>query len=152
MRNESVIDSVDQAILRELKRDGRQSNVELATKVGLTPAPCLRRVKRLESSGVITGYRARIDPVAAGRDFCVYTSVQVTMTSRDVVEQFERTVASYDEVTEMRRVYGEVDYFLRVEVADNNAYERFQAEKMYPLPGVHRMVSYSTMKTVKSDA
>lgn len=152
MRNESVIDSVDQAILRELTRDGRQSNVELATKVGLTPAPCLRRVKRLESSGVITGYRARIDPVAAGRDFCVYTSVQVTMTSRDVVEQFERTVASYDEVTEMRRVYGEVDYFLRVEVTDNNAYERFQAEKMYPLPGVHRMVSYATMKTVKSDA
>lgn len=152
MRNQIDLDPVDRAILQELSKDGRQSNVELAAKVGLTPAPCLRRVKRLESSGVIAGYRARIDPTAAGRNFCVYTSVQVTMTSREVAEQFERTVASYDEVTEMRRVYGEVDYFLRVEVADNNAYERFLAEKVYPLPGVHRMVSYSTMKTVKSDS
>ncbi|MFI8596230.1 Lrp/AsnC family transcriptional regulator [Rothia koreensis] len=150
MRNDYELDSLDRAIMSALARNGRLSNVELATEVGLTPAPCLRRVKRLEATGVIVGYRALIDPVAAERSFCVYTSVQVTMTSRDVVEQFERTVASYEEVTEMRRVYGEVDYFLRVEVADSNAYERFQAEKMYPLPGVHRMVSYSTMKTVKS--
>lgn len=150
MRNNDGLDPLDHAILRVLARNGRLSNVELAAEVGLTPAPCLRRVKRLEASGVIAGYRARIDPVAAGRSFCVYMSVQVTMTSRDVVEQFERTVASYEEVTEMRRVYGEVDYFLRVEVEDSNAYERFQAEKMYPLPGVNRMVSYSTMKTVKS--
>lgn len=138
--------------MRALAADGKLSNVELAAEVGLTPAPCLRRVKRLEASGVIAGYRARLDPEALGCGFCVYLSVQVTMTSRDVVEQFEQTVASYDEVTEMRRVYGEVDYILRVEVADSNAYERFQAEKMYPLPGVHRMVSYSTMKTVKSVA
>ena len=72
------------------------------------------------------------------------------MTSREVVEQFEQTVASYEEVTEMRRVYAEVDYFLRVEVAASDAYERFLAEKMYPMPGVHRMVSHSTMKTIKS--
>lgn len=150
MRNDTDVDPLDRAIMSALSRNGRLSNVELAAEVGLTPAPCLRRVKRLESSGVIVGYRARIAPIAAGRSFCVYTSVEVTMTSRDVVEQFERKVACYDEVTEMRRVYGEVDYFLRVEVADSNAYERFQAEKMYPLPGVHRMVSYSTMKTVKS--
>ncbi|TNM55839.1 Lrp/AsnC family transcriptional regulator [Brevibacterium sediminis] len=150
MRNSHDLDHLDHAILRSLETNGRLSNVELAAEVGLTPAPCLRRVKRLELSGVIAGYRARINPQAVGRSFCVYTSVQVTMTSRDVVEQFEQTVASYDEVTEMRRVYGEVDYFLRVEVEDSNAYERFQAEKMYPLPGVHRMISYSTMKTVKS--
>lgn len=150
MSNKDTLDGIDYAILSALAADGRLSNVELAAEVGLTPAPCLRRVKRLEASGVITGYRAQLDPEAMGRSFCVYLSVQVTMTSADVVEQFEQAVASYEEVTEMRRVYGEVDYILRVEVADSNAYERFQADKMYSLPGVHRMVSYSTMKTVKS--
>lgn len=145
------IDATDRAILRELTVDGRLSNVELASRVGLTPAPCLRRVRRLEESGVIAGYRARLDPVAAGRDFCVYLLVQITMTSKEVVDQFEEMVASYEEVTEMRRVYGEIDYVIRVDVADSNAFERFQTEKMYPLPGVHRMVSHPTMKAVKSN-
>ena len=130
--------------------DGRLSNVELAARVGLTPAPCLRRFKRLEETGVIAGYRARLDPEATGRGFCVYMSVEITMTSREVVEQFEAAVASYEEVTEFRRVYGAVDYLVRVEVQDSNAYERFQAEKMYPLPGMHRIVSYPTMKAIKS--
>ena len=145
------IDATDRAILRELTADGRLSNVELASRVGLTPAPCLRRVRRLEESGVIAGYRARLDPVSSGREFCVYLLVQITMTSKEVVDQFEEMVASYEEVTEMRRVYGEIDYVVRVDVADSNAFERFQTEKMYPLPGVHRMVSHPTMKAVKSN-
>lgn len=145
------IDATDRAILRELTIDGRLSNVELASRVGLTPAPCLRRVRRLEESGVIAGYRARLDPVSSGREFCVYLLVQITMTSKEVVDQFEEMVASYEEVTEMRRVYGEIDYVIRVDVADSNAFERFQTEKMYPLPGVHRMVSHPTMKAVKSN-
>ena len=144
------IDDLDRAIIAILVEDGRVSNVELAARVGLTPAPCLRRVKQLEAAGVIVGYRARVNAEAAGRVFCVYVAVEITMTNRDVVAEFEEAVASYDEVTEMRRVYGAVDYLIRVDVADSNAYERFQAEKMYPLPGVHRMVSYPTMKTVKS--
>lgn len=147
----TTIDATDRAILRELTIDGRLSNVELASRVGLTPAPCLRRVRRLEESGVIAGYRARLDPVASEREFCVYVLVQITVTSRAVVDEFEAKVASYEEVTEMRRVYGEIDYVIRVDVADNNAFERFQAEKMYPLPGVHRMVSHPTMKAVKSN-
>lgn len=145
------IDATDRAILRELTIDGRLSNVELASRVGLTPAPCLRRVRRLEESRVIAGYRARLDPVASEREFCVYVLVQITMTSREIVDEFEAKVASYEEVTEMRRVYGEIDYVIRVDVADSNAFERFQTEKMYPLRGVHRMVSHPTMKAVKSN-
>jgi len=151
MSNVVSLDATDRAILRELVEDGRLSNVELAARVGLTPAPCLRRVRRLEESGVIAGYRARLDPVAAGREFCVYLLVQITMTSGEVVEEFESRVASFPEVTEMRRVYGEIDYVIRVDVADSNAYERFQADKMYSVPGVHRMVSHPTMKTVTSN-
>lgn len=152
MGNEYSLDATDRAILRELVRDGRLSNVELATRVRLTPAPCLRRVKRLEETGVIAGYRVRLDPEATDRAFCVYMSVEITMTSREVVERFEAAVASYEEVTEVRRVYGTVDYLIRVDVKDNDAYKRFQDEKMYPLPGVHRVVSYPTMKVVKNSA
>ena len=64
-----AMDALDRAIVEQLSQDGRLTNVELAQRVGLTPAPCLRRVKRLEADGVIAGYRARIDPVAAGRGF-----------------------------------------------------------------------------------
>ncbi|EMY36172.1 AsnC family transcriptional regulator [Arthrobacter crystallopoietes BAB-32] len=144
------LDEVDQAILYHLSLDGRLSNVDLAARVGLTPAPCLRRVKRLEESGVIAGYRARLDPQSAGRAFCVYMAVEITMTSREIVEQFEAAISSFREVTEARRVYGGVDYIIRVDVADGNAYQRFQDEKMYPLPGVHRIVSHPTMKLIKS--
>jgi DNA-binding Lrp family transcriptional regulator len=150
MSNIITLDGTDHAILRELRLDGKLSNVELAARVGLTPAPCLRRVKRLEEMGAIAGYRARLDPEVIGRAFCVYMSVEITMTSREVVEQFEATLASYEEVSEVRRVYGAVDYLVRVDVEDSNAYERFQANKMYPLPGVHRIVSYPTMKVIKS--
>lgn len=152
MSNDIHLDATDRAILCELTRDGRLSNVELAGRVGLTPAPCLRRVKRLEETGVIAGYRARLDPEATARAFCVYMQVEVTMTSSEVVDQFESTVASYQEVTEVRRTYGEVDYLIRVEVRDSNAYERFQGEKMYILPGVRRIVSYPTMKLIKTSA
>lgn len=150
MSNEVRMDAIDRAILRELTVDGRLSNVELASRVGLTAAPCLRRVKRLEESGVIAGYRARLDPVASGRSFCVYVSVQITAPSIDVVQEFEQRMAAFDEVTELQRVYGEIDYMIRVDVADSNAYEKFLTDKLYRLPGVHRMVSHPTMKTIKS--
>ncbi|WP_286172281.1 winged helix-turn-helix transcriptional regulator [Arthrobacter sp. JUb115] len=74
--------------------------------MGLTPAPCLRRVQRLEESGVISGYYAAIDPVASGRGFCVVMSIEITMTDRDTVENFESSVAALEEVPEVRRVYG----------------------------------------------
>ncbi|WP_280259959.1 Lrp/AsnC ligand binding domain-containing protein [Nocardia abscessus] len=81
-----------------------------------------------------------------------YMSIEITMTSREVVEEFEATIAGYEEVTAVCRLYGPVDYLARVEVADGNAYERFQAEKMYTLPAVRRITSAPTMKVVKSSA
>ncbi|WP_284249044.1 Lrp/AsnC family transcriptional regulator [Litorihabitans aurantiacus] len=150
MSNEIALDRTDRAIIAELVLDGRLTNVELASKVGLTPAPCLRRLRRLEEEGVITGYRATLAPRAVGRAFCVYVSVQIAVRSNEVVQEFERTVASYAEVTELRRVYGELDYLMRVDVADSDAYERFLTTRMNPLPAVRRMVSHPTMKTIKT--
>lgn len=150
MSNSRRLDAKDHEIMLHLSQEGRLSNLELARRVGLTPAPCLRRVQRLEEDGVITGYRAVIDPVAAGRGFCVIVSVEISMTNSQTVEDFEKAVARLDEVTEVRRLYGVPDYILRIDVADGNEYERFQTQKMTTLPGVHRIVSHPMMKLIKS--
>ncbi|MGW0867237.1 Lrp/AsnC family transcriptional regulator [Streptomyces sp. NPDC002611] len=151
MGNESDLDAVDREILFHLRQDGRLSNVELAKRVGLTPPPCLRRVKRLEESGVIAGYRAVIDPGAVGRALEVLVDVEIYAQDRGTVEEFETTVASYEEVVEFRRMYGRPDYFLRVAVADHAAYEAFMMSKLSGLPAVLRLESHLTMKTIKVD-
>lgn len=91
---------------------------------------------------MIAGYRAIIDPEAAGTGFCVIMSVEITMTNRQTVEDFETAVAALGEVTEVRRVYRVPDKIIRVDVADGNKYERFQTQKMTKLPGVHRLICH----------
>lgn len=136
----------------QLRQDGRLSNVELARRVGLTPPPCLRRVKRLEQAGVIAGYRAVIDPAAVGRGLEVLAEVEVSATDLPSVQRFEATVAAYDEVIEFRRMFGRPDYFIRIAVADHAAYEAFLTGKLIGLPGVLRVESYLTMKKIKAAA
>ncbi|WP_199829510.1 Lrp/AsnC family transcriptional regulator [Streptomyces sp. MMG1121] len=143
---------MDRDILFHLRRDGRLTNVELAQRVGLTPPPCLRRVKRLEEAGVITGYRAVVDPEALGRGLEVLIDVEVSANDRTTFLEFEDTVAGYDEVIEFRRMYGRPDYFVRVAVADHAAYEAFLVEKLSGLPCVLRIDSHLTMKTIKTGA
>lgn len=150
MRNKLSLDGVDWDILFHLRQDGRLSNVELAKRVGLSPPPCLRRVKRLEKAGVIHGYRAVIDPKALGRGLEVFVDIEVSASDRRTSEQFEVTVASYEEVIEFRRMYGRPDYFLRVAVADHAAYETFLTDKLSGLPGVLRIESHLTLKKIKS--
>ncbi|WBO62051.1 Lrp/AsnC family transcriptional regulator [Streptomyces camelliae] len=150
MRNEVNLDAIDRDILFHLGRDGRLTNVELAQRVGLTPPPCLRRVKRLEEAGIITGYRAVVDPEALGRGLEVLVDVEVSANDRTTFLEFEDTVAGYDEVIEFRRMYGRPDYFVRVAVADHAAYEAFLVEKLSGLPCVLRIDSHLTMKTIKS--
>ncbi|MGG2464740.1 Lrp/AsnC family transcriptional regulator [Streptomyces sp. RGM 3693] len=151
MSNKIDIDAIDREILFHLRQDGRLTNVELAKRVGLTPPPCLRRVKRLEEVGVIAGYRAVIDPAAVGRGLEVLVDVEVYATDRETVEEFENTVASYEEVIELRRFFGRPDYFLRVAVADHAAYEAFLTGKLTGLRGVLRVESHLTMKKIKTD-
>lgn len=150
MSNEISLDAIDRDILFHLREDGRLTNVELAKRVGLTPPPCLRRVKRLEEAGVITGYRAVIDPEALGRGLEVLIDVEIYAQDRKTVEEFETTVASYEEVIEFRRMYGRPDYFLRVATADHAAYEAFLIEKLSGLPAVLRLESHLTMKVIKA--
>jgi DNA-binding Lrp family transcriptional regulator len=152
MSNQITLDAINREILFHLRQAGRLTNVELAKRVGLTPPPCLRRVKRLEDAGVISGYRAVIDPQALGRGLEVLVDVEVAATDRATFEEFERIVAGYEEVTELRRLFGRPDYFLRVAVADHAAYEAFLTTRLSGLPGVLRLTSHLTMKEVKTEA
>nr|WP_227982493.1 Lrp/AsnC family transcriptional regulator [Nocardia spumae] len=145
------LDSVDRDILFQLGRDGRLTNVELAKRVGLTPPPCLRRVKRLEDAGIISGYRARIDTAAMGRAFEVVVAVEISINDLQTVEEFERAVASYDEVVEFHRLFGRPDYFIRVAVADQAIFETFLTSRLMSLAAVARVDSHLIMKKIKTD-
>jgi DNA-binding Lrp family transcriptional regulator len=144
------MDATDRAILRELERDGRLPNVELAERVNLSPSPCLRRVRALEQAGTIRGYRADIAPEAVGRGFEVTVLVEINQKDRATVEAFERRVAELEPVMECRRMFGVPDYIIRVAVADADAYEAFYMNELAELPGIGRVNSQFTMKLVKT--
>ncbi|MDE3132012.1 MAG: Lrp/AsnC family transcriptional regulator [Acidobacteriota bacterium] len=144
------MDAIDRRIIAELEREGRLSNVELAERVGLSPAPCLRRVRRLESERIILGYGARIDPRAVGRGFEVLVNVDLTRKDRATFEAFEDAVAALDEVTEVRRMFGLPDYVLRVATDSIESYEAFVSTRLGDAPGLAKLDTHITMKLVKS--
>jgi Lrp/AsnC family leucine-responsive transcriptional regulator len=142
------MDEIDRSILRELQRDGRLTNQELAQRVGLTPSPCLRRVRQLELDGVIRGYRAVIDPPSVGRGFEVLVSVEVRR-DRETVEAFEAALQELPDVVEAYRLFGSPGCLLRIAVADIDAYERLWIERITALPGVTEVNSQIVMKRIK---
>jgi DNA-binding Lrp family transcriptional regulator len=144
------MDALDRRIIAELQRDGRLSNVELADRDGLTPAPCLRRVKRMESDGVILGYTAQINRAAIGRGFEVLVFVDLRRKDRATFEAFEAAVAALDEVIEVRRMFGLPDYLVRVATDSLESYENFLSTRLGDAPGVDKLDSHITMKLIKS--
>lgn len=148
--NSHTIDDLDRAIIAELERDARLSNTELARRVGLTPAPCLRRVQRLEREGVIEGYRARVDPKASGRGFEVIIAIDIAVNDGKTIEDFENAAVAVPEVVEMRRMMGQPDYYLRVLVAGPDEYEALLVGVIARLPAVSRLLSHQTMRLLKS--
>ncbi|MED7821831.1 Lrp/AsnC family transcriptional regulator [Streptomyces chiangmaiensis] len=144
------MDAIDRAIITELERNGRLTNVELAQRVGLTTGPCLRRVQRLEADGVIRGYRAVIDPSAVNRSFEVLIGLTLEAQDAETVERFEQALAEADEVVELRRLFGSPDYFVRVGVADLATYEAFLSRRVMTIPRIKNVTSHFTMKTVKA--
>jgi DNA-binding Lrp family transcriptional regulator len=143
------VDRIDRQIIAVLQVEGRISNQDLAERVGLSPSPCLRRVKALEQAGVITGYRAEVDPRALGRGFEVFVSANLLRAEAATIQAFEDAVTAVPEVVEVRRMIGLPDYLLLVVVADLAAYERLYTETLAALPGVERVATQIAMKTVK---
>ncbi len=144
------MDAVDRAILSHLQDDGRLSNVELSERVRLSPSATLRRVRQLETSGAISGYHAVIEPKAVGRDYQVTVHTTLMLRNRETIEAFEAALAPLEEVIEAHRMFGDPDYLIRVAVADAEAYERFLINTFADLPGLARMTSQFTMKTIKA--
>ena len=145
------IDAQNEKILRELTRDGRLSNLDLAARVGLSPSACLRRVQELERSGVIKGYRAVLDPVQLGVGFTAYVAVGLSNHTKAGQEGFERAIARAPEVRECHNVTGSIEYLLRVEATDLAAYKHFHTEVLGILPGVAAITSYVVMGSPKDD-
>ena len=143
------MDRINAAILRELSRDGRISNLVLSDRVGLSPSACLRRVQELERAGVIRGYRARLDPVQTGRAYVVYVAVGLAEHTKEAQETFERAMQAAGEVTECHNVAGAFEYMLRVEVADLPEYKRFHTECLGTVPHVRSITSYMVMGSPK---
>jgi Lrp/AsnC family transcriptional regulator, leucine-responsive regulatory protein len=144
------MDEVDRSILAVLERHGRISNNELAARVGLSPSPCLRRVRQLEESGVIRGYRALIDPAAVGRGLRVFAGVRLMRHTHADVVAFEGGVTGLPQVVACHHITGSFDYLLQVEVADLPAYEDFHANQLAALPAVATVNSFVIMKTLDS--
>ena len=143
------MDAVDRAIIDHLRRDGRLTNVELADRVGLSPSPCLRRVRQLEATGVITGYTAVVDPAAIGRSYEPLVWVTLSRVTRESMTEFEDAVQAVDEVVEAMRMMGQPDYLLRVATADANSFEALYMDHLARLPHVQTLTSQLAMKTVK---
>jgi len=140
---------MDRAILDELQRDGRLSNVDLALRVHLSPSACLRRVKALEDSGVIAQYVALLNPRAVGRHGTSYTIVNLESTTQALLEAFERAVKDTPEILDCFYVAGANDYLVRFVYRDAEDLERFHAEVLPRLPGVVRSNSMLVLRTVK---
>ncbi len=145
------IDSINQKILRELSRDGRQSNLDLAERVGLSPSACLRRVQDLERSGVIKGYRAVLDPVQMGVGFLAYVTVGLNSHTKAAQEAFERGVSRAPEVRECHNITGTVEYLLRVEAADLAAYKHWHTDVLGVLAQVQSITTFVVMGSPKDD-
>ena len=145
------IDQINRNILRELSRDGRLPNTELADRVGLSPSACLRRVQELERAGVIKGYRAVLDPTAMGQGFAAYVTVGLNDHTKAAQEGFERAVGRFDEVRECHNITGTVEYLLRIETEDLLSYKLFHTDKLGTLPQVHQIVTHVVMGSPKDE-
>lgn len=143
------IDALDLRILRELQADGSLSNVELARRVGLSPSPCLARVKALTAKGIIRQYVALLDAVQLGLHLNVFISISLKQQTRAALERFEAQVCARDEVMECYLMTGDADYLIRVAVPDMAALERFILEQLSPMPEVEKIRSSFALKQVR---
>jgi Lrp/AsnC family leucine-responsive transcriptional regulator len=143
------LDAVDRKILAQLQIDGRMSLSDLAGKVGLSPSPCLRRVRILERDGVISRYVAVLDQRAVGLPVSVFVSIKLERQKQDTLDQFAKAIARWPEVLECYLMTGPRDYWLRVVVPDLAAYERFVKQKLTRLDGIASIESSFALEQVK---
>ena len=146
------LDAIDCRIVATLQADGRLSNIELAARVGLSPSPCLRRLKRLERDGYIEAYRAVLQRERIGLGLSVFVGVKIEGHANDQALAFEKAVLTMPEVVAFHLVSGEVDYFLEVVVPDLEHYRQFLITKLLELSIVREVRSNIAIQTLKAGA
>ena len=145
----SDFDAIDRAILRALQRDGRLQNLQLAALVGLSPSPCLRRVRRLEEEGAIERYVALLDPAKIGLGLTMFARISLVTQDAETVEHFAEAMRCLPQVVECYIMAGECDALLRVVAADINDYRRFQSTHLTRANGVQTVKTDIPMQRVK---
>lgn len=144
-----ALDRIDRNILNELQRDGRISNVELSKRVGLSPTPCLERVRRLEKQAYIQSYVALLNPQLLNSALLVFVKITLNHSVENVFEQFNRVVQNLEEIQECHLVSGDFDYLLKTRISDMVAYRKLLGETLLRLPGVHVSRTYVVVEEVK---
>ncbi|EPJ94809.1 MULTISPECIES: Lrp/AsnC family transcriptional regulator [Pseudomonas] len=145
------MDRIDRKILAQLQADGRLSVTELAERVGLSLSPCHRRVRALEDSGVILGYRALLAPSELGLNFSAMVFVTLREVTRQAITDFETAVIETSQIVDAQRLFGDPDYLLHVVAADLPAFQQLYDERLTSLPNVQRLTSTLVMKRVIQD-
>ena len=145
-----ALDTTDRTILAALGSDGRMSNVALATRVHLSPSACLRRVRRLEESGVIDRYAAVIAPAKIGKPTSVFVDISLSSQAEDLLDAFEAAVTEVPGVMSCHLMAGDADYVVQILCADVEDYERIHRSYLSRLPGVTRLRSSFALRTVCS--
>jgi Lrp/AsnC family leucine-responsive transcriptional regulator len=141
-------DAIDRRILGGLQRDGRMTNQDLATMAGLSPSPCLRRLRRLEREGVILNYVALLDPDRLGLSVTAFVRIRLERQDEEHLDEFERAVTGFPEVMECYLMSGEADYQLRVLVGSLSDYERFLRDRLTKLKGVSEVTTSFALRPV----
>lgn len=150
MQNDTAdLDRFDMAILRVLSAEGRISATELSRRIGLSKSPTQARLKRLEDSGVITGYRALLDPIRMGLAHVAFVEVKLSDTREAALQAFNRAVVGVGEIEECHMIAGHFDYLLKVRTSDILEYRRVLAERVSTLPHVSSTSTYVAMESVK---
>ncbi len=143
------IDKIDRKILQILQEDGRISNLKLAEVIGLSPTAVLTRTQRLQRTGVILGYTARLNPAKLGMGMAVFVEVLLDRTTANVFDAFKAAVQVHGEILECHLVAGGFDYLLKLRVQDMAAYREFAGRVLWTLPGVRETRTYAVMEEIK---
>ena len=146
----SKLDGFDRAIVRELRANARISNQQLSERVGLSPSPCLRRLRRLEEEGYIPGYTAIVDEKRLGLPVAIFMSVKLERQVDSALTTFETEIAKYPEVIDCWLMTGENDYLLLIRAAGLAEYEEFLTGKFTKIPGIASIQSSVSLRRVKS--
>ena len=146
------MDTADWRILNTLQNDGRRSNVEVADAIGLSPSPCLRRIKRLEKEKLIRGYRAILDREAIGLALTVFVEIRVAKHSKRNAQALHELLSGMPEVINCHMVSGVADFLAEIVVPDLKSYERLLSERLLALPMIADIRSNFSLRRIKSDA